>query len=209
MERTKQNAKQLFYNKEYEKALKIFSKKNKFYEAGLCSLLLKDEINAREFWQKKAKDCPACAWGLCILGYINLKNEKNATFFQTRAFLEVYLSLFLDNELIEWAQNLISCCDILYRTNPEAYKFIARALYANGYFELAITFCQKSLRLFYADPEALLILSQCQYLLKNGPDALDSVNKVLNMVPDYYPAKIFRNILIEEIENENIEKSGN
>ena len=81
MERTKQNAKQLFYNKEYEKALKIFSKKNKFYEAGLCSLLLKDEINAREFWQKKAKDCPACAWGLCILGYINLKNEKNATFF--------------------------------------------------------------------------------------------------------------------------------
>ncbi len=206
MKRSEQIAKQHFYNKEYKKALEIFSKKNKYYEAGLCSLLLKDESSAREFWNKKSKNCPACAWGLCILGYINLKNERNATFFQTRAFLEVYLNLFLENDLIQWAQNLVSCCDVLYRANPEAYKFIARALYANGYFELAITFCKKSLRLFYADPEALLILSQCQYLLKNRPDALDSVNRVLCMVPTYYPAKIFRNILMEEIENE---KSGN
>lgn len=207
MKRSEQIAKQHFYNKEYEKALEIFDKKNKFYEAGLCSLLLKDENSAREFWQKKVKSCPASAWGLCVLGFINLRVERNATFFQTRAFLEVYLNLFLENDLIEWAQNLVSSCDILYRSNPEAYKFIARALYANGYFELAITFCKKSLRLFYADPEALLILSQCQYLLKNRADALDSVNRVLNMVPDYYPAKIFRGILIEEMNNN--EKSGN
>lgn len=207
MKRSEQIAKQHFYNKEYEKALEIFDKKNKFYEAGLCSLLLKDENSAREFWQKKVKSCPGSAWGLCVLGFINLKVERNATFFQTRAFLEVYLNLFLENDLIEWAQNLVSSCDVLYRSNPEAYKFIARALYANGYFELAITFCKKSLRLFYADPEALLILSQCQYLLKNRADALDSVNRVLNMVPDYYPAKIFRGILIEEMNNN--EKSGN
>ncbi len=207
MTRSEQTAKQYFYKGEYEKALKIFAKKNKYYEAGLCSLLLKDEKSAREFWQKKLNHCPACAWGLCILGFINLKSERNATFFQTRAFLEVYLNLFFENNLIEWAQNLVSCCDILYRANPEAYKFIARALYANGYFELAVTFCKKSLRLFYADPEALLILSQCQYLLKNRADALDSVNKVLNMVPNYFPAKIFRNILMEEINNS--EKSGN
>ncbi len=207
MKRSEQIAKQHFYKGEYKEALEIFSKKNKYYEAGLCSLLLKDEKKAREYWQQNERRCPACAWGLCVLGYINLKAEKIATFFQTRAFLEVYLNLFLENELIEWSQNLVSSCDILYRSNPEAYKFIARALYANGYFELAITFCQKSLRLFYADPEALLILSQCQYLLKNRPEALDSVNRVLNMVPDYYPAKIFRSILMEEIENKNNEKS--
>ena len=41
MKRSEQIAKQHFYNKEYEKALEIFDKKNKFYEAGLCSLLLK------------------------------------------------------------------------------------------------------------------------------------------------------------------------
>ena len=35
-------------------------------------------------------------------------------------------------------------CDTLYQYNPESYKFIARVLFANGYFDVAITFCKKS-----------------------------------------------------------------
>ena len=193
-------AKEYFYNKEYNKALEIFIKKDNYYEAGLCCLLLKDEANAKKYWDKNKKGCLGCSWGLAVLKLINLKLDTKTTFFQTRAFLEVYLNLFLENNLIEWAQNMVSCCDFFYTANPESYKFIARALFANGYFDLAAKFCKKSLQIFYCDPEALLILAQCQYLLGDVGNSLDSINRTLNMVDDYFPAKLFKKILLQEIE---------
>ena len=139
-------AKDYFYKKDYKQAFKIFSAEKDYYSAGLCAFLLKKPQSARKYW-KKNSSCLASGWGLCVLDFIELKTpRKKASFFQTRAFLEVYLNLLLENDLIEWAQNLIASCDLLYQSNPESYKFIARALFANGYFELAIMFCKKTLR---------------------------------------------------------------
>ena len=100
--------------------------------------------HAKKFWEKNKRNCPACSFGLCMLQLIHLKPNKLPTFFQTRAQLEIYLNLFIQNNLIEWAENIIACADFLFRSNPETYKFIARALYSNGYFDLAIIFCKKS-----------------------------------------------------------------
>ncbi len=193
-------AREYFYNKEYERALKIFVECGDKYAAGLCCLLLKNKDEAKKFWVQVKKNSPAARFGLAVLNMIELKTDVLPSFFETRAQLEIYLNLFLENNLIEWAENLISCCDFLYRANPESYKFIARALYSNGYFDLAITFCKKSLRLFYCDPEAFLILSQCYFLKNDLGEALDCINRVLNMVYDYYPAIIFRKIILKEIE---------
>lgn len=200
-------AKEYFYKKEYEKALEIFELEHENYYAGLCSLLLKDENRAYSFWKKDYKHSKACEWGLIILDLINLKQpKKTPSFFQTRAFLEVYLNLFIENGLIEWAQNFVSCCDCFYKINPESYKFIARALFSNGYFKLAITFCQKSIRIFYSDPEAFLILSQCHFLLGDLGEALDCINRINNMVDGYFPAIIFEKIIKEEIEKKRNKK---
>ncbi|MBE7707114.1 MAG: tetratricopeptide repeat protein [Cyanobacteria bacterium SIG27] len=197
-------AKEYFNNKQYDKALEIFVSKEENYYAGLCCLLLKDENKAKEFWKKNYKSSRASLWGLIILDLIHLKNPRiKPSFFQTRAYLEIYLNLFIENNYIEWAQNLVSCCDILYQSNPESYKFIARALFANGYFELAITFCKKTLKLFYCDPEALLILSQCYFLLGNLGEALDCVVRINDMVNDYFPSIIFEKILREEIKKKH------
>lgn len=193
-------AKNYFYDKKYSDALEIFDKTGDFYAAGLCALLLKDEKRAKEYWQKSPLS-PAASWGLALLDLINLKRPKNRpSFFQTRAQLEIYINLFIENGLIEWAQNVVSMSDILYCSNPEAYKFIARALYSNGYFDLAITFCKKSLKVFYCDPEALLILSQCYFLLGNTADALDYVNRIFDIADGYFPAVLFKNMLKAEIE---------
>ena len=194
------NAYELFYNKKYREALDIFIAEKEYYPAGLCSLLLKDTKNAEKYWRLKRNICPASNFGLCILRMINLKTDRLPTFFQTRAQLEIYLNLFIENSLTEWAENVISCSDFLFYSNPETYKFIARALYANGYVKLAINFCKKSLNYMYSDPEALIIMSQCYYLMHDNGEALDCVNKVLEMVPDYYPAIIFERILRDEIE---------
>ena len=192
-------AKEYFYQKEYDKALEIFVENDNKYAAGLCCLMLKKENEAKNFWNSNKKNCPASRFGLIVLDLIELKTNKLPSFFETRAQLEIYLNLFLENNLIEWAENLISCCDFLYQANPESYKFIARALYSNGYFDLAITFCKRSLRLFYCDPEAFLILSQCYYLKGELGESLDCINKVLNMVYDYYPAIIIKKIILDKI----------
>ena len=196
-------AKDYFYKKDYKQAFKIFSAEKDYYSAGLCAFLLKKPESARKYWIKNLS-CPACNWGLCVLDFVQLKTpRKKASFFQTRAFLEVYINLLLDNELIEWAQNLIASCDLLYQANPESYKFVARALFANGYFELAIVFCKRTLKLFYSDPEAFLILSQCYYLMGDLGEALDCVNRVNDIIDDYFPAIIFDKILRDEIKKKN------
>ena len=193
-------AKEYFYNKKYNEALKFFEESQDLYSAGLCCLLMQDQKTAKMYWKKSYKYSPASAWGLTILDFINLKIPHNPpSFFQTRAQLEIYINLFIENDLIEWAQNTISMCDYLYQSNPESYKFIARALYSNGYFDLAITFCKKSLKLFYADPEAFLILSQCYYLIGNLGEALDCINRINAMIDDYFPAILFKQILKDEI----------
>lgn len=200
------SAKYYFYNKEYKLALDLFIKEQNCYAAGLCSLLMCDTNKALKYWSIN-KSCPASKWGLCVLDFIQLKKNKIPSFFQTRAQLEIYLNLFIENNLIEWAQNLVSCCDILFQANPESYKFIARALFANGYFKLAINFCKRSLRYFYSDPEAFLIMAQCQFLISDLAEALDSINRTLAIVPTYYPAKLFRKILVEEIEKKRSESA--
>lgn len=197
------SAKEYFYEKNYKQALVIFGKENDLYSAGLCALLLKKQEIAKKYW-KKATSSPASQWGLAVLDLINLKTPRQQpSFFQVRAQLEIYLNLLIENDLIEWAQNLISSHDILYKSNPESYKFIARALFSNGYLDLAITFCKKTLKLFYCDPEAFLILSQCYFLLGDLGEALDCVNRVNDMVEDYYPAILFQKIIKEEIEKKN------
>ncbi len=197
-------AKHFFYNKQYEKAFEIFSSINEcFYEAGLCALMLKNEKTAYNYWAKNKKKCPACNFALSVLNYINLKPAQKPSFFQVRAQLEIFLNLFLENEFIDWAENLIANCDEFYASNPESYKFIARALFSNGYFDLALQFLKKTLRQYYCDPEAMIIYSQCQFLLGNLGEALDYVNRIDNMVDGYFPAKLFRLVITEEIKKKN------
>ncbi len=193
-------AKSLFYQKDYKQALEIFKKYNEFYYSGLCYLLLEDIDNAALYWKKNKNNCPACEFGLIVIDFITFRANKIPSFFQTRAFLEIFISLFLENNLVQWCENLISCSEILFKGNPESYKFIARALYSNGYFDLAIKFCKKSLDLFYADPEALLIVAQCYYLLNKKDIAKLFIDKLKHIVKDYYPAILFDQILSKELQ---------
>ncbi len=194
-----QKAKELFYQGDYTKALELFSAENSNYEAGLCALLLNDEENAKIFWTKDKDPDIATKWGLIILNIIHLKIKERPTFFQVRAFLEVYLNLFIQNKQLSWAENLISACDIFARSNPESYKFIARALFANGYLELSHKFLNESKKLFYCDPESHFIDSQAYFLEGKFEKALESINETLKSASEYYPAIEFKKIIEQKI----------
>ena len=194
-----QKAKELFYQGDYNQALELFSAENFNYEAGLCALLLGDEKSAKGFWTKDKDPDIATKWGLIILNVIHLKIKERPTFFQVRAFLEVYLSLFIQTKHLNWAENVISACDIFARANPETYKFIARALFANGYMELSHKFLNESKKLFYADPEAHFIDSQAYFIEGKYKESLDSINETLKSAGEYYPAIEFKKIIEQKI----------
>lgn len=189
-------AKDLFYKGDFRGAFELFKAENKNYEAGLCALLEGDEECARAFWQKEKDPDTATQWGLIVLDIIHLKIKKRPTFFQVRAFLEVYLSLFIESKHLSWAENLISACDIFARSNPESYKFIARALFANGYLMLTHKFLNESKKLFYFDPEAHFIDSQAYFLEEKYDLALKSIDETLKSAPEYYPALEFKKIIL-------------
>jgi len=192
-------AKEYFYNKEYKQALELFLKKDKFYEAGLCFLLCKDIKNARFCFEKEKKNLFAASWGLKILDYIKMEIKKYPSYLQVRAFYEIYLNLFIENDLIDYAQNLINIYPSLMRSNPEICKFIARALSATNYDELALNFTQRATQNSFFDPEAFFIASEIYVKKQEYSNALDEIKKILDIMPKYYPALKLKEQILEKI----------
>ncbi len=197
-------AKDFFYKGDYKRALELFKEFDLNYQCGLCALLCGDKKLAKDFWKKEKDPDIATRWGLIVLNIIDLKIKERPTFFQVRAFLEVYINLFIQSDHLNWAENLISACDILIRSNPETYKFIARALFANGYLNLVHKFLSESKKLFYGDPEAHFIEAQSYYLEQDYKKALNSINETLKSVKDYYPAIQFKKIIEQKINPQTI-----
>lgn len=185
-------AKELFYIGDYKEALRLFDIGKAYYEAGLCSLLLGDEKKAKDYWKKEKCPDVATKWGLIVLDIIKLKVKEQPTFFQVRAFLEVYINLFIISNHLDWAENMISACNIFAKSNPETYKFIARVLFANEYYKLTHQFLAESKKMFFQDPEAHFIEAQAYYLEQEYKEAYKSIINALNSAPDYFPALEFK-----------------
>jgi hypothetical protein len=186
---SEQTAKKLFYEKSYVAALELFLGLEMSYEAGFCALLSNKPEQAREIWQSAKTPSAATKWGLIVCDLIRLKCLEQPTYFQVRAFLEVYLNLLIENELFKYAENLICAQDILARSNSETYKFIARVLLAHGYMELLPRFIERSKQCCYRDPEIHFIEAQMHLQNKNPQNALKSTNEVLSIIPEYFPAQ--------------------
>lgn len=118
-----------FENKHYEKAKEIFLNNNMLYEAGFCTLLSGNINSTKLIWNEIKDPGLAASWGLIILDIIEKKTHtKKPKYFQTRAFLEVYLNLLIENELYDWADNIINAYKFFTEANGEVPKFIARVL---------------------------------------------------------------------------------
>lgn len=183
-----EHARKFFYARDYSSAANLFDELGHFYEKGFCTFLLGDEVGAKKIWNAVKNPCPAVFWGLDILEIIKCRYSVYPTYFQVRAFLEVYLHLLILNEHLAWAENILSGYEIFSNVNYEACKFIARVLYFHHYDELTLDFIEKSKRICYPDPEALFIEAQTYLRCNNNTQALISLNKILEIVPEYTPA---------------------
>ncbi|GBF22709.1 hypothetical protein tpqmel_0113 [Candidatus Gastranaerophilus sp. (ex Termes propinquus)] len=185
-------AKHFFYERSYKKAGEAFSELDMPYESGLCELLLNKPKNAYATWEAAESFDFALSWGLIVCTIVDpdLKHEQKAppTYFQLRAFFEVYLNLFIENKLFAFAESLINSRGAFVYINQEIYKFIARALFSNGHFRALPDFIKHSKEHCYCDPEIHFIEAQMHFEEKNYKKALTALGETLLIAPGYYPA---------------------
>ena len=193
-------AKFCFENKHYDKAKEIFLNNDMLYEAGFSALLAGNLNSARLIWKEVKDPCLATGWGLIILDVIENKPfTKSPGYFQTRAFYEVYLNLFIENKLYDWADNMIDAYKFFTRSNSEVPKFIARILAFWGYSSLVHEFAELSKKICYFDPEIHFIEAEMYLAEEKYNQAYDAVKETLKVSPGYFPAAKMK---------EMIEKSG-
>lgn len=192
-------AKNFFYNKNYVNAKNIFADLGMNYEAGLCELLLNNIDSAKKYWYESENDSFASLWGRFIISIIEKEPiQFKPKYFQIRAFYEIYISLFIENNQFEYANKLINACEYLTRFNLEVPKFIARVLHSYNYDNEALSFVELSLRENYIDIEALFISAQIHLKNKNYKKSKEDIDKILEIAPTYYPALNLKNIMASD-----------
>lgn len=176
-----------FYRHEYKNAKEIFTENGYLYEAGVSALLLNECDIARKYFEEKEADCKASSFALSILNLIENREFKIPTFFQTRAFLEIYINLFIETGHYDWAQKIITNSSIFQKSNFEVPKFIARVLNANNYNNAVHDFCRAGKEACFYDAEVHYIDAYVYALEKNYEKAMECINECLSFAPEYFP----------------------
>ena len=173
------------------KGCKTYFENNNYYvEAGYCCIVLDELDKAKELFQKVQEVDTRAQWGLILLQMIKGDILTFPTYFQIRNFLELDLSILILYCKGEYVEKIIRYADFMAYYNPECYKFIGRAFWANNLMSAAMFFLRRAKDKFYQDPELHYLLA---YIFYNNDRNIDLAKKALGaclgILPEYAPAK--------------------
>lgn len=173
------------------KGCKTYFENNNYYvEAGYCCIVLDELDKAKELFQKVQEVDTRAKWGLILLQVIKGDILTFPTYFQIRNFLELDLSILILYCKGEYVEKIIRYADFMAYYNPECYKFIGRAFWANNLMSAAMFFLRRAKDKFYQDPELHYLLA---YIFYNNDRNIDLAKKALGaclgILPEYAPAK--------------------
>ena len=173
------------------KGCKTYFENNKYYvEAGYCCIVLDELDKAKELFQKVQEVDTRAKWGLILLQMIKGDILTFPTYFQIRNFLELDLSILILYCKGEYVEKIIRYADFMAYYNPECYKFIGRAFWANNLMSAAMFFLRSAKDKFYQDPELHYLLA---YIFYNNDRNIDLAKKALGaclgILPEYAPAQ--------------------
>lgn len=173
------------------KGCKTYFENNNYYvEAGYCCIVLDELDKAKELFQKVQEVDTRAKWGLILLQMIKGDILTFSTYFQIRNFLELDLSILILYCKGEYVEKIIRYADFMAYYNPECYKFIGRAFWANNLMSAAMFFLRRAKDKFYQDPELHYLLA---YIFYNNDRNIDLAKKALGaclgILPEYAPAK--------------------
>lgn len=176
-------------NKNYSGAANTFLEIGETYQAGFCELLQGKIDTAADLWFNSTSESEACNWGKCLLYLINSDVNYLPSFMQIRNHLECDISYLIRANRLDYAENIIKCSDELVAVNPEAYKYIGKALTYSGYTNLAVNYFLKSQEMIPQDSEVYYYLAQYSISAKIYEEGKNLLKKALELNQHYVPAK--------------------
>ncbi len=145
-------------------------------------------------------DSPRGKWGMSFVSILKGFMTVYPTYFGIRNFLEIDLDFLLKNEKINYVEQCLGALEILSSINQETYKFAARVMLENHLYSSALKYMDRSKQIYYNDPELHYMYAKYYLETNNLSEACFYVNECLNLLPDYYPARLLKQ-RIEEIGN--------
>lgn len=182
----------------------VFFEKNGFYtEAGYCYIILDELEKARDMFTRASISDIRGHWGLVLLQMLAGKVTLNPTYFEIRNFLELDLSIFIKYYKAEYINEILKFSDFMAYYNPETFKYLGRAFWANNFIPAAMFFLRKAKDKFYNDPELHYLIAYIAYHNdKDFKQAEKSLKTCLEILPEYAPAialqKAIRNLAIRK-----------
>lgn len=170
-----------FFDQTYNKTFTAIS-----VEHAYIAILNDDLTTANAVFE--AIDSPRARWGRALTGILAGYMEHYPTYFEIRNFYEIDLDFLVKNEKIDYIENLLGSLEHLFKINQEVYKYTARVMYENKFYNAAIDNMLKSKDLFYKDPELHFMLAKYYYDICDYTLSDFYLSECLNIVPSYYPA---------------------
>lgn len=179
-----------------------FFEKNGFYtEAGYCCIILDELEKAREMFNRASLSDIRGHWGLILLQMLSEKVTLNPTYFEIRNFLELDLSIFIRYCKAGYINEILRFSDFMAYYNPETFKYIGRAFWANNFIPASVFFLRKAKDKFYNDPELHYLIAYIAYHNDNDlMQAEKSLKTCLEILPEYAPAIA----LLKRIKNKDL-----
>jgi len=164
------------------------------YTAILC-----DELEtAKQVF--KGIDSPRAKWGKALTDIISGYIENYPSYFEIRNFLEIDLEFLIKNEKIDYVEMVLGSLDLLADINQEVYKYAARVMFENKFYKSAEKYLQKSVDVFYNDPEIHFMYARFYLNTGNFKKADFHLTKCSEILPDYFPAKILKKEIAKHLD---------
>ena len=144
-------------------------------------------------------DSSRAKWGVFLISILKGFLTNYPTYFQVRNFFEIDLDYFIKNNKIEYVQMMLGASQNLVIINQEIYKYVARVMYENNYYNTCKEYLDKSKEVFFNDPELHFIYTKYYMKMNSLENALNHINECLKIVPDYYPALVLKSEIIKNL----------
>ena len=161
-----------------------------YLEAGYCFIILDRLDKAKIMFENVEQVDIRAKWGLFLIQMLENNIKSCPTYFQIRNFLEIDLGILLLYLKEKYVERIIKYADFMAYYNPECYKFIGRAFWANKLHAPAMFFLNRAKDKLYKDPELHYLLAYIYYHEeKNISLCKKSLDICLELLPQYAPAK--------------------
>ncbi len=185
-----QNVKKDFLAGRIKGCRSYFENNGYFVEAGYCCIILDKLDKAEKLFQLASENDIRADWGLFLLQMLKGEIKSFPTYFQVRNFLELDLNIFILYCKENYVEKIIKYADFMAYYNPECYKFIGRAFWANNLMSASMFFLRRAKDKFYHDPELHYLLGYIYYYNdKDIEKCRKALNYCLEILPGYAPAK--------------------